>query len=60
MFVCLKLKISVTTAPIGLRFSSGNIPSGAVMVLSYFLGKWDNPNPPKKKNAPPTKFFFSF
>ena len=43
MSVCLKLKISVTTKPIGL-YSSGNIPNGPVMVLSYFLGGWDTPN----------------
>ena len=52
MSVCLKLKISVTTQPIGL-YSSGNIPTGPVMVLSYFLRGWDTPNPPppkKKKN----------
>ena len=58
MSVCLKLKISVTTAPIGLRFSSGNIPSGAVIVLSYFLGKVGQPPPPKK--CPSPKFFFFF
>ena len=38
--VCLKVKISVTTEPIGL-YSSGNISTGPVMVLSYFLGEWD-------------------
>ena len=29
----------------------GNVPTGPVMVLSYFLGGWDttNPPPPKKK-----------
>ena len=48
-------KISVTAKPKGL-FSSGNIPNGPVMVLSYFLGRWDIhiPPPPKKKN----KYFF--
>ena len=58
MSVCLKLKISVNTAPIGLRFSSGNIPSGAVMVLSNFLGKVGQPQPPQKRKMPPPKFFF--
>ena len=33
MSVCLNLKISVTTKPIGL-YSSGNIPTCSVMVLS--------------------------
>ena len=32
----LKFKISVTTKTIGL-YSSGNIPTGPEMVLSYFL-----------------------
>ena len=44
--VRLKLKISVTAEPIGL-YSSGIIPTGPVMVLSYFPGGWDTPNPPK-------------
>ena len=35
--VCLKCKISVTTELIGF-YSSGNIPTGPVMGLSYFLG----------------------
>ena len=47
--VRLKLKISVTTEPIGL-YSSGVIPTGPVMVLSYFPGGWDTLNPPPKKN----------
>ena len=34
--VCLKLKIQVTNELIGL-YSSKNIPTGPVMVLSYFL-----------------------
>ena len=38
------LKISVTTEPIGF-YSSGSIPTGPVMVLGYFLGGWDTPNP---------------
>ena len=44
--VRLKLKISVTAEPIGLYFS-GNIPTGPVMVLSYFPGGWDNPHHPE-------------
>ena len=48
MSVCLKLKISVSTKPIGL-YSSGKIPTGPVTVLSYFLVGWDTPNPPKNK-----------
>ena len=52
--VCLKLKISVTTKPIGL-YSSGNIPTGPGMVLSYFLWGWDTPTPQNIKNAPPPK-----
>ena len=63
MSVCLMLKISVTTELIGL-YSSGNIPTGPVMVLSYFLGGWDTPNPPQKMKIPPPKkkkiFFFYF
>ena len=38
--VRLKLKISVTTEPIGF-YSLGNISSGPVVVLSYFLGGED-------------------
>ena len=61
--VCLKLKISVTKEPIGL-FSSGNIPTGPGIVLSYFIGGWDTPNPtsPKKRKIPPknTHFFYFF
>ena len=61
MSVCLKLNISVTTAPIGLRFSLGNIPSGAVMVLSNFLGNVEQTQPPqKRKMPPPPNFFFCF
>ena len=56
MSVCLSvrpfLKISVTTEPIGF-YSSGNIPTGPVVVLGYFLGEWDTPNPPKNKKSPP-------
>ena len=46
--VRLKLKISVTTELIGL-YSSGNIPTGPVVFLGYFLGGWDTPNPEKTK-----------
>ena len=46
MSVRLKLKISVTAEPIGL-YSSGIISTGPVMVLSYFPGGLDTPNPPK-------------
>ena len=41
--VCLKLKILITTEPIGLYYS-GNIPTGPVMVLRYFLGGCDTLN----------------
>ena len=47
--VRLKLKISVITEPIRL-YSSGNMPTGPVVVLSYFLEGWDNSPPQKKKN----------
>ena len=50
--VRLSLKISVTTEPIGF-YSSGNIPTGLVVVLGYFLGWWDTPNPPKNEIPPP-------
>ena len=58
--VRLKLKISVTAEPIGL-YSSGIIPTGPVMVLSYFPGGWDTPTTPKNyKNHHPQNFFFTF
>ena len=41
-FVCLKLNILVTAELIGLFFS-GNITTGSVVVLDYFLEGWDNP-----------------
>ena len=44
MSVRPSLEISVTTEPIGF-YSSGNIPTGPVVVLGYFLGGWDIPNP---------------
>ena len=47
MSVRPKLKISVTAVPIGL-YSLGNIPTGPLMVLSYFLAGRDTPNPYKK------------
>ena len=49
--VSLKLKISVTTEPIGLD-SYGYLPIGPVVVLSYFLEGWDTPNPPKNNLSP--------
>ena len=52
MSACLSLKISVTTETIGF-YSSGDIPTGPVVVLSYFIGGWDNPNLPKKYKNPP-------
>ena len=52
--VYLKLKISVTTELIGL-YSSRNISTGPVMVLGYFLGGWDTPNPLKNYKYPPPK-----
>ena len=48
MSVRLKLKISVTAEPIEL-YSSGNIPTGPLVVLSHFLGEWDSPTPQKTK-----------
>ena len=51
------LKISVTTEPIGF-YSSGYISIGPVVVLSYFIGGWDTPNPPKNKKIPPLFFIF--
>ena len=55
--VRLSLKISVTTEPIGF-YSSGNIPTGPVVVLGYFLGGWDTPNPPKNKKKPTAQIFY--
>ena len=57
--VRLKLKILVTTEPIGF-YSSGNISTGPVVILGYFLGEWDTPNPPKNEKIPPIFFFFIF
>ena len=44
----MSLKISVTAEPIGLN-SSGNIDTGPVLVLCYFVGGWDSPTPKKEK-----------
>ena len=58
MSVRPKLKISVTAVPIGL-YSLGNIPTGPLMVLSYFLGGMGHLDlPPKKKNSPSKKKYF--
>ena len=56
--VRLSLKISVTTEPIEF-YSSGNIPTGPVVVLGYFLVGWNTPNPPKNKKIP-LPFFFNY
>ena len=48
MSVRLMLKISVTAEPIGL-YSYGNIHTSPMVVLSYFLGDWDTPNPHLKR-----------
>ena len=56
MSVCPSLKISVTTEPIGF-YSSGNIPTGPVVFLGYFLGGWDTPKPSKNEKNPPSIFF---
>ena len=60
MSVCpsvrLSLQISVTTEPIAFH-SLGNVPTGPVAVLGYFLGGWDTPNPPKNEIIPPPDFF---
>ena len=53
--VRLKLKISVTTEPIGF-YSSGNISTGSVVVLSYFLGGCDTSNPSIKNKIIPLHF----
>ena len=57
MYVCLKLKISVTAKPIGI-YSSGNISTDPVVFLSYFLSDWNTFNPPKKKKSHLQKNFF--
>ena len=61
--VRLKLKISITTGPIGL-YSSWNTPTSPVIVLSYFLRGWDTTNTPFLKiilycyRNPTAKFAF--
>ena len=56
MSVRLKYKITITAEPYGL-FSSGNIATGPVLVLSYFLRRWNNPvTPPLPKNTPVQEF----
>ena len=55
MSVRPSLKMSVTTQPIGF-YSSGNKPTGPVVVLGYFLGRWDIHNPLKNKEIPPHHF----
>ena len=45
------LKITVTTEPIGF-YSSGNIPTGLVVVLGYFLGGVGHPKIPQKQKIP--------
>ena len=71
MYVRLSLQISVTTEPIGF-YCSGNIPTGPVVILGYFLGGGTPPTPQKTKKSSPlffdkdflgtytnfTKFFF--
>ncbi len=52
--VRLKLKISVTTEPIGF-YSSGYISIGPLVVLSYFLVGWDTSNLQKMKFHPSKK-----
>ena len=47
---CLSLKISVTTEPIGF-YSSGNIPTGPVVVQAIFLGA-GTPSTPQKTKIP--------
>ena len=48
------LMFMVTTEPIGF-YSLGNIPTGPVVVVAYFLGAWDTPNTQKN---PPIPFLF--
>ena len=54
--VCLKLKFSATTEPIKF-YSSGNIPTGHMTVLSCFHGGRTTTTPPQKKNFPQFVFF---
>ena len=55
MSVHLKLKISVIAELIGL-YSSGNIPTGPVKVLSNFPGGGTPPTPQKIKKHPPPRY----
>ncbi len=48
MSVRPSIEISVTTEPIGF-YSSGNIPTGPVVVLGYFLVGVGHPKPRQKK-----------
>ena len=59
--VRLKLKILVTPE-LNRLYSSGNIPTGPVVVLSYFLWGWDIPlpPPPKKKKKKKKNTFKKF
>ena len=60
MSVCLKLKISVSTEPIGF-YSSEIKPVGPVIVLSYFRRGWDtNDSPPLPKKKDNSPIFFPF
>ena len=65
MSVCpsvrLKLKTSVTAEPNGL-YSSGNITTGPVVVLSYFLWRVEHPQslPPQPYYVGTKKFFFFY
>ena len=56
MSVRSSLKISVTTEPIGFYFL-GNIYTGPVVVLGYFLGCWVSSKPTKTEKIPPIFLF---
>ena len=47
-FLCKQTVIAVPTWVYTLEY----IPTGSAEILSYFLGEWDTPNLPKKKNTP--------
>ena len=58
--VSLTLKISLTAKPIGL-YSSGNIPTDPVAVISYFLvGRGGGETHPQKCKNPITFFLYFF
>ena len=63
MFVRLRLKISVTTEPIGF-YSLGDISTDPVVVKAIFLGVQIPTPPPKKKKKkkipPPLGSYLSF